>query len=346
MGAFACTGGAPFGSSGPSSIGDLEDGGETAGDGADDTAGMSDEDGGSVGVASKAGGDATDTGVDSTAGADDDDDDDDDMMGSTGMGMGVDPGSTGAAGDSEGGAGGESSGGEAIDATPTLLQAAYNASSGDYEFGFAGLDEIPITGGPADVDWSRWAMLHDGSVYRLYFMRDGTDDALYQFGFNGGTNAYEYGHQGLPLIPIVGAPADADTSSFAMLHQGANYKLYFLSESLPRRVYQFGFNPSTDTYEYGYLSTPQIPVTGTPASADFSGWAMLFSGEFKVYAFGSAAHSSLAQHEYNPGTGAYEYGYTSTPIIDLAFIPADANTDDFAMLHDGEYFRLYFLSAP
>ncbi|MEM6989162.1 MAG: hypothetical protein AAF721_01655 [Myxococcota bacterium] len=253
------------------------------------------------------------------------------------------------AGDSGGGSSGDSAGDTAGDAgpmpsVPSLNQAIYNVGSGDYEFGGAA---IPIEDAPGDVDWSRWGMLHDGGNYRLYFMQAGTDDTVYQFAFNPASSAYEYGYMSIPMIPIVGAPADADMSSFAMLYDGSTFRLYVLSSSAPLRVHQFGFDAADAEYEYDFMSIAEIDVTGTPAGADWDGWGMLHDdGDFRLYAFASAAHTSVAQHGYNAATVAYEYGFESIPQIDITMVPANSNTDDFAMLHDGSDFRFYYLTSP
>ena len=109
----------------------------------------------------------------------------------------------------------------------SLNQAAFIGNSTDYEFGHNSTPNIPIAGAPSDTDWNRWAMLHDGSVYSLYFFQRGSADTLDQFGFNRRTSRYEFGHQSIPTLRIIGAPRDADTSSFAMLHDGKDFRFYF-----------------------------------------------------------------------------------------------------------------------
>jgi hypothetical protein len=236
--------------------------------------------------------------------------------------------------------------GDAEALAPSLVQAAFNPSTGRFEFGFDSIPEIPITGAPADVDWDRWGMLHDGTTYRLYFLPQGEADELLQFGFNPSTVAYEWGHDSIPAIPITGTPAGVDPSGFAMLHDGSTYRLYFLSENDPLQLVQFGFDPSVGEYVYGHQSIPEIPITGTPAGTDWSGWEMLHDGStYRLYAFADAGHDALVQHGFNPATTAYEWGHDSIPQIDLSSAPAGTNTDDFAMLHDGTRYRFYMLTA-
>lgn len=51
-------------------------------------------------------------------------------------------------------------------AATSLNQAAY--AGGDIcNFGHNSIPNIPLSGAPADTDYSRWSMLHDGSTYRL-----------------------------------------------------------------------------------------------------------------------------------------------------------------------------------
>ncbi|MEM6996534.1 MAG: hypothetical protein AAF721_38885, partial [Myxococcota bacterium] len=243
--------------------------------------------------------------------------------------------------------GGEETGGEETGdppaPAPSLNQAAYVPGTTEYEFGFNSIPTIPITGAPADTDFTRSAMLHDGDTYRLYFMPEGEDDAVYQFGFDAAAGAYDYGFNSIPTIPVTGAPDAADTSSFAMLHDGDTYRLYFLSEDATLRVYQFGFDPAEGEYIYGYNSIPQINIVGTPAGADWDGWGMLHDGDtYRLYAFGSAAHDTIVQHGFDGAN--YTWGSNSIPTLDLTMIPADSNTDDFAMLHDGADYRFYMLT--
>ena len=105
-----------------------------------------------------------------------------------------------------------------------LYQFAFNPASRNYEYGFRSIDIIDTTGLPADADLSRWAMLYDGTVYRQYVGKAGSPDVMYQCGFNG--SSYAFGHRSIPELNIVGMPADSDTTSFAMLHDGADYRFY------------------------------------------------------------------------------------------------------------------------
>lgn len=50
----------------------------------------------------------------------------------------------------------------------SLNQSAWVPNTSNYEYGHNSIPNMQITGAPADADWSRWAMLHDKSAYRLY----------------------------------------------------------------------------------------------------------------------------------------------------------------------------------
>ncbi len=139
------------------------------------------------------------------------------------------------------------------------------ASGDTFQFGFASIPNIKITNAPADTDYNRSAMLHDGTTYRLYFFKEGSSDTIYQFGFNGST--YQYGHNSIAQLRITGKPVDANPEDFAMLHDGSVYRLYMLSYD-QTKLYQFGWNGST--YQYGHRSIPSIPITGAPSDADKS----------------------------------------------------------------------------
>lgn len=223
----------------------------------------------------------------------------------------------------------------------SLNQAAFVEGSTTYQFGYESIPNIPVAGGPQDIDFERWAMLHDGDFYRLYFFRRGSSDTLYQFAYNSATEQYEYGFNSIEILRITGAPGDADASSFAMLHDGIDYRLYMRSASNPDLIHQFAFNTATDNYEYGFNSIPSIPVSGFPATADATRWAMVHDGlDFRLYRYDSGG-GGFFQAAYNVDTETYEYGYESIERLDLVGTPSDSDTSSFAMLHDGLNFRFY-----
>jgi len=229
----------------------------------------------------------------------------------------------------------------------SLHQAAFDWSTLAYVYAHAdSIPELAIVGAPADADRDRVAMLHDGDLYRLYMFRSGRDDAVYQFAYDPATLAYTYGFRSVPELAIVGAPADASARSFAMLHDGARYRLYMRSETAPTRLYQFAFNPTSGVYEFGYDSIPELELVGSPAGVDHERWAMLHDGEvYRYYAFARGRADLLHQFAFNAGTGAYEYGHdNSIPQIPVVGMPAASDTSDFVMLHDGADYRFYLLA--
>jgi len=160
---------------------------------------------------------------------------------------------------------------------PSLNQGAWVAGTTIYRFGHHSISRIPITGAPADTNLARWAMLHDGSAYRLYAFRGSTSDTLYQFSWDG--SSYAFAHNSIPVLTLVGAPADVDASSLSMLHSGTAYHAYLRRLGDPTMLYQFIWAPGTTTYVWGrapYL--PSLPVTGFPADTDWSRWDMLHDG--------------------------------------------------------------------
>jgi len=223
----------------------------------------------------------------------------------------------------------------------SLNQAAWVPGTSDYRFGFRSIPNIQITGEPADADAARWSMLHDGSVYRLYSFEQGSDDRLYQFGYDG--LSYAFGFRSIPRLTLVDFPADADARSFSMLHDGSNYRLYLRRAGHPRTLYQAAWVPGTTTYRFGYRSLPRIPLTGFPAAADWDRWGMLHDGSaYRFYVFDSGSNDRFYQGAFNPATGAYEYGFNSIDRLSLLGTPANSLTDSFAMLHDGATYRFYF----
>ncbi len=88
------------------------------------------------------------------------------------------------------------------------------------------ISRLATVAAPADADFSRWAMVHVGGLYRQLVFQRGSHDAVYQFAWNGG--AYEYGHRSVAVVRLVGTPAEALTRKFAVLHDGSRSRLYQL----------------------------------------------------------------------------------------------------------------------
>lgn len=227
--------------------------------------------------------------------------------------------------------------------TPASLnQAAYEGGV-TYRYGHNSIPNIDFTNAPTDMDYSRWAMLHDGSTYRLYFFKAGSNNTLYQFGYNPSTQDYEYGYNSISQLTITGIPADADMSKFAMLHDGTTYRLYVRSATNVNVMYQFGYNTTSQNYEYGHNSIPSLNITLAPADVDHSKWAMLHDGSaYRLYLGKTGDDETMYQFAYNVSSSDYEYGYNSIDVLTIADMPADSIKTDFAMLHDGSAYRFYF----
>lgn len=225
----------------------------------------------------------------------------------------------------------------------SLNQAAYVSGTSRYEYGHNSISNIPLSGAPLDTDYSRWAMLHDGSSYRLYFFKQGTSDTLYQFAYNAATQTYQYGFNSIDQLTISGIPADADTASISMLHDGSTYRLYMKSLSNPATLYQFAYNTSTQQYIYGYNSIDVLFISMAPADADYSRWAMLHDGSnYRLYIGKAGSVDTMYQFAYNSASADYEYGYNSIGVLSVTGMPAGSIKTDFAMLHDGSNYRFYY----
>lgn len=221
----------------------------------------------------------------------------------------------------------------------SLNQAAWVFNTDTYEFGHNSIPNVSFSGAPADTDYNRSAMLHDGTSYRLYFFKQGTNDTLYQFSWDGAT--YQYGYNSATPIKIVGAPSDASSNDIAMLHDGTTYRLYMMSHD-QKKVYQFGWDGGV--YRYGHNSIPSIAITGAPSDTDKSRWSMLHDGEqYRMYFGKGGTSDKLYQFVFNGSS--YQYGANSAiPVLTLDSIPPGSNVSEMNMLHDGSDFRLYLLT--
>ncbi len=230
---------------------------------------------------------------------------------------------------------------EVFNNAPTsFYQAAFNSGTSNYEYGFNSIDNVPIFGAPADTDRTRSAMLHDGGMYRLYFFKVGSNDTLYSFGYNGSSQRYEYGFNSIDILKISKMPADADATSFAVLYDGEDYRLYMLGKENKTTLYQAAYNASTQEYEYGYRSS-NIAITNVPIKTDYSRWAMLHDGSaYRLYFF--LNNSSTAMYQFVFNGDVYDYGgRRSIKNLSLTNMPDDSSKGNFSMLYDGATYRLY-----
>lgn len=230
-------------------------------------------------------------------------------------------------------------------AAPFVNQAAYQAGTTSYVFGYRSISNLSIMNAPFDTDWNRWAMMYDrndGGVYRLFAFKAGTNDILYQFGFNKAINSFQFGYQAIPVLRITQLPTDTDTSQFSVLHDGNGYKLYMPRIRESSTLYEFSFNLTNKQYE----NTGRIfNVIDMPGDTDWQRTAILHDGtDYRFFAMKSATNNLFYQAAYNPTTGSFQYSFRSIPLLNLIAIPPNSNPRAFSMLHDGTDYRFYFLT--
>lgn len=104
---------------------------------------------------------------------------------------------------------------------------------------------------------------------------------------------------------------------------------------------QSAYVTGTNEYRYGYSSIPNVGFANAPEDANFARCAMLHGGDrYRFYCFKGSTQDTIYQFAWNGS--AYEYGYEDViPELSIAGLPPDADCSKFAMLHDGEDYRLY-----
>ena len=157
-----------------------------------------------------------------------------------------------------------------------------------------------------------------------------------------GKSVYVKGHNSIAEIRIENAPSNVDWKRSAMLHDGKTYRLYFFKKRSSDTLYQFGFNPQTNSYEYGYKSIPVISIVGKPRRASAKSIAMLHDGKtFRLFMQDVKDPTLLYQFAFNPRQNRYEYGLNSIPKIKVIGMPSNLDPKRWGMLHDGQFYRLY-----
>lgn len=226
-----------------------------------------------------------------------------------------------------------------------LVQGVFDARTETIRAGHGAPASVPVADAPADTDWTRWAMLHDGETYRLYAFRTGTQTRLYAFAFNPATQRYEWGHGSEPELRLVGMPRTASTSRFAMLHDGRTMRLYLQDRNDWTVMHQFGLNRGTGHMEYGHRAMPTLRVTGFPTDTDWRRWAMLHDGrDHRFIALRKGGGAQIYQGVYDDVPAEFRHGWRAAAAVNLDGIPPNADRSSFSMLHDGQAARLFFLS--
>lgn len=108
----------------------------------------------------------------------------------------------------------------------TLYEFTFNLTTRQYEHSHRSLN---VTGMPGDTDWQRTALLHDGTDYRFFAMKSGTNHLLYQAAYNPTLGSFQYGFRSMPLLSLVATPVNSNPRAFSMLHDGTDYRFYFLT---------------------------------------------------------------------------------------------------------------------
>ena len=164
----------------------------------------------------------------------------------------------------------------------TLYQFGYNGTS--YAYGHNSIPELTLTNIPADADTDSFAMLWDGSNYRLYVKRLGFPATLYQAAFVPGSTNYQFGYRSIPVIPITGFPDTADWSRWGMLHDGSAYRMYAMRLASNTELLQGSFSRAASEYQYGLNSIRVLDLVNTPANSNLDSFSMLHGqGVYRFY---------------------------------------------------------------
>lgn len=196
---------------------------------------------------------------------------------------------------------------------------------------------LRIADAPSDADLTRWSMLHDGDTHRLYCFKGRSSDTLYQFSRDG--DAYRFGHRSIPELKLVEFPDDADPGSFAMLHDGRDYRLFLRRKDDPTTLYQAAWVAGTPSYRFAHRSIARIEVRAFPGDTDWSRWSTLHDGAaYRLYAGKRGAPDHLYQGAFDVDAAAYRHDPNSA-LLELRGGPTDLQ--GLAMLHDGADYRAY-----
>ena len=249
----------------------------------------------------------------------------------------------------------------------SVNQAVFNRGTTTYQFDAQAYPPIQITDAPDDIDWSRWSMLHDRQLYRMYFFKKDSEDTLYQFAYDG--TSYKFGYRSIPelkLTQIMPTPGDeaSDTSTFAMMYtplysppypsdEHGEYRLFFHQKALDsegrRWLNQYLWKPDTNTYRLDGSTAVKFEIRDFPADTDWSRWSMLYDDNgdtlvlpaYRIYAFKKGSNTELYHGTFD-GT-IYRFAYKqSIPVMTLADNPEDSDLEkNFAMLYDMKDYHLY-----
>ena len=111
---------------------------------------------------------------------------------------------------------------------------------------------------------------------------------------------------------------------------------------VPKSLSQAAYVLVGTTYAFGFNSIENVQIVGAPADTDRTRFAMLNDGNsFRIYFFKVGSNVTLYQFVFNTASNNYEYGFVSGDFT-ITGAPKDTDFSRWAMLHDGEKYRLYF----
>ncbi len=137
-------------------------------------------------------------------------------------------------------------------------------------------------------------------------------------------------------------PVDIDWNRWAVLNDSDIDRLYFLPEGRSDEIYQYGLNPNSGEYEYGYSSFAVIPIVDTPANADTSMFGMGEDGaQYRLY-FLDQAHENVLGFGFDSVAISYVHGLNAPEAAPIMDTPAGADWSGWAVTgSSGPDNRLY-----
>lgn len=107
-----------------------------------------------------------------------------------------------------------------------LYQFAPVEGCNEWKWGENAIPSIPIVEFPEDADYCRWFMYHDADNYVYGCLIQGTPNCFVSGAFNG--EAYQSSHCTSGQVVLEGGVESIGFSGASMLHDGGDYRFYFL----------------------------------------------------------------------------------------------------------------------
>ena len=216
----------------------------------------------------------------------------------------------------------------------SINQAAWDDSQ--YTYGHnTTAPNIIISKAPDDTDFKRWAALHDGDTWRVYFLKKGSNNTIYQFSWNGDEKSFEYGfNTSNPELLIINIPTDANPEQISMLNDGGPSDLYMRSKTDNDLLYRFSFDSSTESFDFNDQET----ITGAPEDTDYDRWAVMHDGtDYWLNTFKEGSDTVLHEFLWDGDT----FNYTKEQTVEG--LPTTSDTSSFAMLSNTIDYAFYVL---